>query len=102
MELAQLNQQNVSGHHGGAVGHHGPLHTVRISEVTLNEMAHPIWVRRVIGKGLENIWSEYEQIPACPLGEKWEKLLVYYKKFAMLWARSNPRPLLLYKLLIFL
>ena len=76
--------------------------TVRISEVTLNEMAHPIWARGVTGKGLENIWSKYEQFPTSPLREKLKKLLGYYKKFAMLWGRANPRPLLLYKLFIFL
>ena len=45
-------------------------HTVRFSEVTLNEMAHANWACEVIGKGLENIWSEYEQPVTCPLGER--------------------------------
>ena len=38
-------------------------HTVRFFEVTLNEMVHPIRARQMIGKGQDNIWSKYEQLP---------------------------------------
>ena len=79
-----------------------PLHTVRFFGVTPDEMGHPIWSQGIIREGLDNIWSEYEQPVASPLGEKLKKLLGYYKKFSMLWATPNPRPLLLYKLFIFL
>ena len=44
----------------GAENH---AHTVQYFEVTLIEMSHPIQARQMIGKGQDNIWSEYEQLP---------------------------------------
>ena len=49
------------------------LHTVRFLRVTLDEMGHSILLCGIIGKGLENIWSEYLQFVASPFGEKLKK-----------------------------
>ena len=55
-------------------------HTVLFSEVTLDEIGHQIWVPGGLGEGLDHMWREYEQIPASPFWDKFEKPLFYYKK----------------------
>ena len=62
------------------------------------EMRRPIQSRQLIRPGKASISMQYEQILSLDPGEKSKNQLGYYKNFAMLWARANPRPLLPYKL----
>ena len=52
---------------------HGHAHTVRKLRITLIEIVHPIRSYGMLGKGLDYVLSEYEQIPTSPLKEKWKK-----------------------------
>ena len=61
------------------------------------EMRRPIQSRQLIRPGKASILMQYEQILSFDPGEKSKNQLGYYKNFAMLWARANPRPLLPYK-----
>ena len=69
--------------HGGVTVWHVLVqwhsHTVLFSEVTLDEIIHPFWVRGMLGEGLD-----HEQIPISPFWEKLKKPLFYYKKCSRL------------------